>query len=577
MPVVRSQREVSQAPIPGVRKTAAETALSSGAGLAHAQANTAETIASVGGLVARIGASKYAQIQQEERDKADQIAALAMDNAFAKWEASALYDPQNGALTKQGKDALPLPEQTAEAFTKISGEIEATASTDRQRAHFQTIKLRRQQGLDLTIRRHVFGEMQAYGREELAGTLENARNEAGAAALDPEQSAAAIDRGVSALNVMAPKLGLGPEALQKQRLAFTSGAHSDIIERLLANNKDRAARVYFEELPKGQLTSDAQARVEKAIEVGSLRGESQRQADVILAAGGTLTEQRAKVKGITDPELRDAVQQRIEHEAVIRDREEREAEQSTMRSAYDILDKTANVNRIPPATWSQFDGGTRSAMRSYAEHKAKGTPVQTDLPTYYGLVQKAMDSPEAFATTNLLKYRAQLDEVEFKQLAGLQLNIVNGNKNAAEKDLGGLRTNLQIINDSLVQYGITPDGAKQTKEEADAVATLRRMLDTAVEVESQRTGKKPDNIFIQREADRILSQSVTTPGSWWNIWPGGKSVSDVTTRLIDTKAADIPPTERQQVEAALRARQQPVSDATVLDLWLRTKTRTGGQ
>lgn len=577
MPVVRRDREVTTAPLPGVRKTAAETALSRGAGLAQAQGNRAETIAGVGGLVARIGASKYGEIQQQERDKADQIAALAMDNAFAKWEATTLYDPNTGALTKQGKDALPLPEQTAAGFTKVSGEIEATASTDRQRQAFQTIKARRQQGLDITIRRHVFGEMQTYGRDELAGTLENARNEAGAKALDPEGSADAIHRGVAALNAVGPKLGMGPAALEKQRLAFTSAAHGDVIERLLANGKDRQAKAYLEELQAGQLTGDAQARLEKALEVGSLRGESQRQADVILAAGGTLTEQSKKAKAIDNPEVRDAVQQRLEHEAAVRDREERETEQQTMRGAYDILDKTANVNRIPPAVWAEFDGGTRSAMRSYAEHKAKGTPVQTDLPTYYGLVQKAMDDPEAFATTNLLKHRHQLDEVEFKQLAGLQLSIVNGNKNQAEKDLGGLRTNLQIVNDSLVQYGITPDGAKQTKKEEAAVATLRRMLDTAVEAEAQRIGKKPDNIFIQREADRILSQSVTTPGSWWNIWPGGKSVSDTTTRLIDTKARDIPPAERTLVEAALRARQQPVSDATVLDLWLRTKTRTGGQ
>jgi len=296
MPVVRRDREVSQAPIPGVRKTAAETALSRGAGLEQAKANRAETIAGVGGLVTRIGAQKYAEIQREERDKADQIAALAMGNAFAKWEATTLYDPDNGAMTKQGKDALPLPEQTTEAFTKISMELEETYGTnDRARRTFQTIKAERQQRFNLTIRRHVFEQMQAYGREELAGTEANAHNAAVANALDPDAVAIELDRGVTAIKTVGPKLGLGPEAIKKRVGALTSRTVDDVTTRLLANGFDRQAKVYLEESREAGLIPDGDilARIEQKVKASTTDANGERAAAEIWASLGPTSDREA--------------------------------------------------------------------------------------------------------------------------------------------------------------------------------------------------------------------------------------------------------------------------------------------
>src|SRR5690606_10885673 len=151
-------------------------------------------------------------------------------------------------------------------------------------------------------------------------------------------------------------------------------------------------------------------------------------------------------------------------------------------------------------------------MREYARMLAAGTPVETDYPTYYRLLQQAGDDPQAFATANLLQFRHKLGETEFKQLANLQLSIKNGNRQAADKVLEGFRTRGQIFEDTLRLYRIDPKADPAT-DEGRAIALLRRMLDQRIDA-MQASGQKVTNTEIQRTLDELLSQEITIPGSW---------------------------------------------------------------
>jgi len=576
--VPRVTRQVSTAPLPGVRRTAAETAESQGAGLEQAKGQASLAVADFGGTAARLAGGIAANAFEAERQHADQVALLNAERQLAEWENKAIYDPTTGALQRKGKDSFTLPEELAAEFDKVAGEVEKTMSTDRQRIAFNRIKAQRGLSLDLTARRHVFGEMQRYEAEELEGFLENTQNAAIANALDPRRVSEELTRAVTKVRTHGPTLGLGPEQIEKQVEAVTTKIHVGVLDRLLALDKDKAAKIYFEET-RDQIKGEALARVEKALEEGSLRGEGQRKADEIIAAGGTIAEQRATVKSIADPELRDQVQQRVEHEIIMKERAQREADEAVQTAAYNILDQTGDVSRIPPAQWASFDGGTKSAMRSYAEHVARGVPVQTDLPTFYRLIQMAGNDPDAFLKENMLAYKAKLDEAEFKQLAGLQLSIKAGNTKAAEKDLSGFRTKDQIITDTLATFGIKTD-AKAGSPEEKAIAQLRRNLDIQVEAQQALTGKQPSNQDIQAMLDRMLSTTVETKGSWWGLWPwadAGYNFRDQTKRVVDMTIKDVPAQARTQIEEALRKANRPVSDATVLGLYIETMMRTGGK
>lgn len=569
MPTVQAygNRKVATEAIPGVRRQSAETNASAGVDLANAQARTDEAAAGLGATAAGVGIAITRDVrtaQDEERHRADQVAVFNAENQLAEWENKRLYDPQQGALGIKGQAALALPEQVGGEFQDLAGKVADGLTTPRQKEAFARVSLQRQRNLDLTLRRHTYQEMQTFEGNVLQATVENARNEAIQNATDPRRVGMALDRAVTAIKASGPRLGLPPEQVQEQVDAATSATHVGVIGQLLATDQTKTASIYFDET-KSQIKGEALAHIEKALEEGRLRKDSQQKADAIIGAGGTLTQQREKARAIDDPKLRDEVTQRIEHEAAVSERAAREQEAATLRGVYDVLDQTHDVSRIPVPVWAGMDGSARSAARSYADHLAKGVAVETDFPTYYGLMQKAANEPEAFATENLLKYRATIGDTELKQLTTMQGAIVKGEHAKADAaGLSGFRTNDQILTDSLHEYGITAGGKDQTPADKAAIAELRRRLDRDLAAQEALTGKKPTNVDRQSALDKILSVSKTTPGSWWGLVPfTSTSVHDKTTRVIDIPLAD-----RQQIEAALKAKGRQTDDATVLAVYV---------
>jgi len=568
--VPRLTRQVDTAPIPGVRRQAHETPLSEGAGLEQARAQKFEALAGAGEQLIRTGYG-VGQIAMEERRRADEVAVLNAENQLAKWENHRLYDPKQGALGVRGRDSFGLPESVGAEFNDVASTIEHGLATDRQRAAFARVRQNRELSVDLTLRRHVAGEMQRYEAGELQAFIENTTSHAIANATDPRVIGADLQSATDAIKRFAPRAGLGPEQVQDQITKVTSATHVGVIDQLLATDQTKSAQVYFEET-RGAIKGEAIARIEKALQESSTRKRAQEETDKILAAGGSLTDQREKAKGIEDPQTRDAVMQRLEHEAAIKEREDRVRDETTLRGVYDIVDQTHDVTKIPATTWATLEGSQRSALRGYANALARGVPVETDLPTYYALMQQAADDPEMFTKQNLLNYRAKLGETEFKQFASMQASLRSGDRKKADHDLGAFRTHDQLLKDTLTQYGIDPT-PKDGTAEAKAIAQLRRMLDVRMQAFGEITGKKPSNDDIQQTLDDLLSQSVTVPGSWWNIFPGGQPFFDKQKRVLDLTIGDVPANDRTLIERALRTRGRPVTDATVLDLYIETKAR----
>lgn len=585
MPTVQryGARKVATAAIPGVRKQAAETDISTGAGLAHAKgqaaALTADALGRLGGTAANVGlgiASDRLQVLEQEKKRATEVASLEWSNTFDKWENERLYGA-GGALSRKGRDAQGLPEEVGGEFDQVAGDMAARLVNDDQRRLFAKEQSQRRQNLDATIYRHVFREQQTYEAAELQAFQSNKVQAAVANSNDPRRVGLEVAAGEEKLRVSLPRQGLGPEAVEDQVRTFKTAALEGVIMQQLAEEKPAAARAYFEEAQDAGVGFDEKAitRITNALNVGKVRGAAQKQTAEILAAGGTLAEQRAKAKAIDDPDVQDAVLQRIEHEDGIRKAQDRQAEETLLTDAYSAVDKTADVDKLPPATIAKL-GAHLPALRAYADKRAKGESIETDWPTYYGSLQQAADDPAAFAKVNLYTLRGKLDDVEFKELAHLQLSLKSGDRKKADAALAGVLTNTQVIHSTLEQYGIDPTPKTGTPEAA-AVAQLQRMLSLRVEAAQQpdQNGKrKPvSDVEIQRTLDDLLSQSVKVPGSWWNFWPGGKSVSDTTKPLIRSTYADVPAEARKTIEAKLQKRGLAVSEATILNIWLESQVK----
>jgi hypothetical protein len=289
MPTVNAygSRKVATEAIPGVRRTAAETPESEGAGFQQARAQALGQIGQVGGEIygaARAVWQQHQQIRLEELKRADDIAVLNAENQLSTWENTRIYGP-TGALTQQGKNAFGLPEQIATEYQHKAGEIGITLGTERQRDAFQRVALNRGANLDLTIRRHVYGEMQKYQGAEAQAGVENAANAAIANATDPRRVGVELANAEAIINTHAPQLGLGPDAIAEQIGNVRTKVHVGVIESLLAQDQAKGAQVYFEEM-KGQINGEAYARIEKALDVGTTQQAGLEASEALWQAHG---------------------------------------------------------------------------------------------------------------------------------------------------------------------------------------------------------------------------------------------------------------------------------------------------
>jgi hypothetical protein len=566
MPTVAryGERKVDTDPLGDVRKRAAETDLSAGAGLAAAQGQSAEALGNVGGLAMHIGVQQVTAIVAEERKKADEVARLAWQNALGQAHNKLMYDPDAGALTVKGKAAMELPERVMTEFNKTAGALEAGLATEEQRQQFAHDRSQFSLQLDGELRRHVFGEMQTYRGEELQGVLSSSYETAVANALDPRRVGDSLQRGVEAITTNAPRLGLGPEAVKMQVAAFESKTHVGVINRLLANDKTAAAKIYYEEA-KPQIHGDAMAAIEKAIEAGGQKAAAQSETERILALGLSPKAQILEAKKITDPDVQDQVRGRLEHEQAVADKAKRDDEEVLVDRAYNTIYKTHDVNSLDPATRAAL-GKHLPGLQAFANNLARGVPVVTDLGTYYSLMDAASKDPAEFATRNLRPLMATLDEGDFKHVVAVQMAI-RGSKKEIDQTLAGIRTHAQIVTDTLTQYHIPTAEKDQSARQRDGIAQLRRMLDLRVEA-AQAGGKKVSNEEVQQTLDTILSTSEHVPGSLWNLLVPGEHVAGYDRRVIDLQYKDVPAIERTKIEGALRRDGKPVSPQTVLDQYI---------
>lgn len=589
MPTVEAygQAKVKTAALPGVRKSSsAETFESAGGTIAQGQEQLARAKAGVGEAVAGLGVqairaggavlSLADQLAQQERNKQNQIAVLAADRQLADAEYALVNGP-NGALTVKGKDTMPLHDAVLQAYDTKADDIGKGLANDEQRVAFQRLRDGRRESIGNAVATHAMRELQQYDADETKGYVDAAHSAAIAYAGDNPRVALELQRGEAAIRGYGDRNQVAKALVDQQVAAFRSGVHVAVIDRMITNEQPAQARIYFEET-RDQVQGEQLEHVEKQLAEGSLRKEAQQKADAILAAGGTLTEQRAKAKQIENADLRDAVTDRLDKEAAFRDKAKHDAEEATLRTAYDLVDKYQTVDRIPPAVWTSLSGAARSSLRSYAEHLAKGEPIETDAPTYYTLMQEAANDPKVFIKENLLTLRHKLDDGDWKGLVSLQLSMTNAaNKPEVDRQLEGVRTKQEVLKSTLALYGIDAD-AKVNTPEGKAVAELGRMLDRRVDAVQAPDAKgnhhQASHEEIQQALDGLLSQSVKVPGSWWGLVPFmGVSLSDSSKRLTDLTIDDVPVDVRTTIARKLRGRGLPVTDVTILDTYLESQVK----
>ncbi|HXF44859.1 MAG TPA: hypothetical protein VNK91_01955 [Burkholderiaceae bacterium] len=505
------------------------------------------------------------RIAEAEKRKGDQLAVLEADRRLGGIETQLLYDPAQGALTKRGKDAFAAPESVLQTFDEQVGEIERGLTNDAQRLAFRRTATMRRLTIDRALQQHVAAEIRAYDSAETNAYLANEIDAGIAAAGDAERIELAIGRTRAAIVDHARRNGLPPEWQQQKIAATASQIRAGVVERLLAAGSDRAAKSYYE-THQAEILGGERAKLEKALEVGSLRGESQRQADAILLEHGELASAVEAARQIKDPEIRDAVTTRVKDYFTTRRAAEEEKRARTFRAAAQALERSGGDLRVvTPADWVTLDPGERRALEIRSRQIREGVEPVTNWDRYYGLLSIASDEATRaqFLRLDLMQYRHELSDTEFKDLAGKQAALRQGKQ--IDEALDGYRTKKQIVDDALNAIGIDPTPKDGTKD-ARRVNEFRRQVDGHILDLQARTGKKATTKEVQEIVDTLLIKG-RIPGSGY-IWDTRKRLYELAPgEAFDVDVDEIPRAERQKIEEALRRGNRPVTPAAIVELF----------
>lgn len=580
MPTVQryGARKVSTAALPGVRKSAAETDISTGAGLAQAQGQagvqTGEALGRLGETAANVGlqlgANELRQ-REEARKKHDALIDMTSQNQLDTAAATLVRDPKTGALLTKGPATLGLTQSVLEKLDQQAGTIAQTLTSDEQRLRFENHRQRVRLQTQITLDNHAQGEMQRWGGQELTAFVANKRDEVIAVAPslgDPASLHAtriqihdALTAAVTQIQTVGPTLGMGPEGIKEAIDKTTTSIHSGVIESLLAQDRTKSAQVYFEEaVAANQIHGEARTKLQDALDTATTATKGLTAADAIWSQHGPkgesdpinldTMETAARAQFADDPKaLRATIQQLRERKAGVdagrQDRKEQTA--GSLWAAVAQGATLADIRRMPE--YLKAPGQLQTQISEHIVTEAQQKADRSYTLSQRGEAEKSRlekqkedagwamlwhyDTPEILAkmTDNqVLALTPDLGIAHVNRLMTKKRALVKGDDTVRAATIDE-----DLFKSTAQSAGLNPYGAKLSDSEKSALGQLRNTVETAIDQEQQRTGKP-----LTRDAKQAIMHGIVDRKVMVDRWGAGEAIASTVVNPKDRAAAYVP-------------------------------------
>lgn len=500
------------------------------------------------------------RLAEQEFDRLNRARVVEARTAMNTWERENFDAVLRNRL---GKDAAGAKDEVVSTWNKFLEEQEKGLQNDAQRRAFKEMAGQRWHALQARLDDHIAKQSDIYDESVYRGAIESAKERGSS---DPRNAPLEAEFIRRAVKDRMERLGLpADEEIKKHE----SDLYTRGIEALMARHEDLAAEKYFEAV-KDRIDPDIQTKIVSALEEGSLRRKGQSEADRILGKAANLTQAMSMTKEL-DGKLRDEVERRVKDGFSLRNAEKREREERLFMLATNIVEKNKSFDAIPATVVANLPLSARNGLRNYADALRTGKMIETDLATYYELTTMASEplTKADFLEANLLQYIDRLSSTDFKHFAELQAGLRKGDPEK-ELELDGIRSRLQVVNDSLRAAGIDPTPKDNDKKASDAANLARSRIETAVNLEARRLGRKLSNEEIAAIAEDYVAQGITAKGRAPFGWGDTKKrrfeiAADEPFAIVDVDR--VPKARRLDIEARLRANGLPVTNNAVLEIY----------
>jgi hypothetical protein len=505
---------------------------------------------------------------RQERQKADRTAAIASRTALDQAEVDLLYDPEQGALAKRGRDSFGLPEPTLQTFDERAAEIERGLTTAEQKETFRLLAGQRRVQVDKQLQRHVASEMRSYAAETTKASLEGTLNNVARHYQDPERIDQERKFGLAVLMSEADNQGLPPEVVKLKADTWESMVHQAVIDKLAIDSPQRA-KDYFE-ANRDLLLPGQAATVERTLKPLVEAQQGQEVAGEIFYAdeSTSLAEMLKQVRDRfpDDPGVVKAASSEIRGLYSAREEAQRQAVDEAEKEVYaaiaqaKLAGRTPRRGDVPRDAWAQLARVSPESVDKITSALESGQQSRSNRPdneqlTTWGLLKT---DPEALTATNLdaLLVEGKITQSHYSDLLTDQVAIRQGK---GEKEFTIL-SNKAAVDTVLKAVGISQ--TKQPERYAKFYEAMNRRL-KLFETENGKPPKQEEVTTMARGLLTEVSQDVS-------FWPIDRSVPAFE---ADVGTVRVPAADKAAIAMALQANGLPVTEETISRLYLELKSR----
>lgn len=438
---------------------------------------------------------------QEEKRKADDVATTDAYARLSTLKNNLEYDPNTGARTKRGQDAFGVIDDYSEKFDQGAEEIESNLKNEDQKAMFRQMRAKERLSLTKSLQGHVYNETIRFDNEATQSAITASLNDSVNNYKNQGSIQENIARQTALVDAYSERNGLSADGRKNMLLESHSQTYRSVLERMMTNGEDLLAKEYYSKI-KGKMTAKDTIQVEKALEVSSVRGESQRKTDEIMLSSDTVTDGLAKARQIKDPELRDAVVSRVKSRFSELKAIEKQELDTLYLDAYQRLESNPNadpVDVIPPSVFSKLNAQQKTALYKVND------PGTDDVNTWDAFLNLTAQQMSSLSLSDFqTQYWAGMDVSHREKAADLWNTARN---DMSDLKVDGFLTERNVIKNALINsdfYSVD----KPSFEEKQTLVNFESQIDKQYQ-EFQRTkGRKPYPEEFQKMVDDELTKKV---------------------------------------------------------------------
>lgn len=195
------------------------------------------------GLVS--GVQDLGQILEQESLRADQTAVNAANTASSTWANTRLYDPNNGAFTRDGANALGVTNEVLGDYDKEAERIFGTLTNRRQQLAYLQNAQNQRAAIQGQLARFETEQRGKYEDQTALSRMSTAIDSAALAYTDPATQVQSRQALATVLADQKARKGWDDTTFQAQRAAAYSNLHEAVITNMLANRQVPLAQSYF--------------------------------------------------------------------------------------------------------------------------------------------------------------------------------------------------------------------------------------------------------------------------------------------------------------------------------------------